>query len=333
MSPSSSKSLTIVIPDDIGGSYAVSPHLAKLKNFGSVRIFGEKPADANALADRIQLADAVVSFRPAFTRFPLAVLERCKALRVLSISGTGIGDVDVAAASIAGIAVANVPGPSNRSVAEHCLGLMLDVSHNITKQDRAIRSGEWTSCQGFELGGLTLGLVGLGGIGKELARMATGIGMNVLSWSRGNDPQRAAAVGATAVTLDELLVRSDVVSLHMTLSPETDRFVGPDFFGRMKPGSIFINTARGGLVDPGALVEALVSGHLAGAGLDVFHAEPLPGDDPLRGLRNVVMTPVSAWNTSDAADRMIGVSIENVVKFLSGTPQNVCNPTNQHRKS
>jgi D-3-phosphoglycerate dehydrogenase len=218
-------------------------------------------------------------------------------------------------------------------VAEHCLGLMLDVAHNITRQDRAIRSGEWASRQGFELGGLTLGLIGLGGIGMELARIATGIGMTALSWSRSNEPERAAAVGAKAVTLDELLVRSDVVSLHMTLGPETTHFVGRDFLARMKPGSILINSARGGLVDPTALVDALNSGRLAGAGLDVFHTEPLPVDDALRGLRNVVMTPVSAWNTSNAADRMIGISIENVVKFLSGAPQNVCNPTDQPWKS
>lgn len=315
---------TIVIPDDIGGSYAASAHLARLKQAGNVVLYSDRPGDA--LAERIAPADAVISFRPAFTRFPAAVLEQAPSLRIVSISGTGVGDVDVAAATAAGIAVANVPGPSNRAVAEHCLGMMLDLAHNITAQDRAVRSGGWSSHQGFELGGRTLGLVGLGGIGSELARLASAIGMEVLSWSRSNDPSKAEAVGAHAVTLDALLERSDVVSLHLTLGPQTTGFADVRFFGRMKPGALFINTARGGLVDPAALTEALRAGRVAGAGLDVFHAEPLPADDPLRQLPDVILTPVSAWNTSDAADRMIATSIDNVLGFLSGRSDNICNP-------
>ena len=317
--------LKVVIPDDIGGSYAASPHLAKLKSLGAVEIFDDKPRNEEALADRIAEADVVVSFRPAFTRFPRQVLEKCRLLRILSTSGTSVGDIDVAAATDAGIAIANVPGAANRSVAEHCLALMLAVARNISSQDRAIRSGEWRSVEGIELSGRTLGLVGLGGIGSELSRIAANLGMTVLSWSRGNSETRAAAVGSKAVSLDQLLGQSDVVSLHLTLTPDTAGFVDVNFFKRMKAGAIFINAARGGLVDLEALSTALREGRLRGAGLDVFPTEPLPKKDRLLDTPNVVMTPVSAWNTADAADRMIGISLDNVVAFLHGTSQNVCN--------
>lgn len=315
----------IVIPDDIGSTYVESPHLARLKAVGEVRIFTDRPANPAELADRMKGAAAVVSFRPAFTRFSASVLSHCKDLAILSISGTSLGDVDLDAASSAGIKVANVPGPSNRAVAEHSIALMLDIARSISRQDRAIRAGEWVGIQGIELGGRTLGLVGFGGIARELAAIARALGMRVLSYSRNLDPQQAASHGAEAVSLEELLAAADVISLHASLNEASRSMVNRDFLSRMKPGAILINTARGGLVDHGALVEALRSGRLRGAGLDVFHAEPLPADDPLRSLPNVVMTPVSAWNTSDASDRMIGTSIDNVVGFLTGAPQNIRN--------
>jgi phosphoglycerate dehydrogenase-like enzyme len=148
----------------------------------------------------------------------------------------------------------------------------------------------------------------------------------VISWSRNNDPARAAAAGSTAVPLQRLLAESDVLSLHLRLGPETCGFLGAREFEQMKPGAILINTARGEIVDETALIGALSSGRLRGAGLDVFAEEPLPAGHPLRALTNVVMTPVAGWNTLDAARRMIGRSIDNVVGFLSGSPVNIVNP-------
>lgn len=315
----------VVVPDDINGAYAGSTHLARLQAVASVRMHAERARGEAELAGRIAGADVVLSFRPAFTKFPKPVIEQAPALRMICISGTGVEDVDVAAATSRGIAVTNVVGTANRAVAELCIGLMFSVARGIAAQDRSVRRGAWEARAGTELGGKTLGIVGLSAIGCELISMARALGMRVISWSRNNDPARAEAAGSVAVGLDELLARSDVISLHPRLNAETRGLIGRDAFRRMKPGAILINTARGGLIEEDALVEALKSGRLAGAGLDVFAVEPLPASHPLLALDNVVMTPVSGWNTVDASERMISQSIDNVVAFLAGKPINVVN--------
>jgi D-3-phosphoglycerate dehydrogenase len=245
---------------------------------------------------------------------------------MICISGSGVEDVAVNEATERKIAVANVPGPSNRAVAEHCLALLLSVARAVPLQDRAIRRGEWKAIRGIELGGKTLGIIGVGGISSELAPIARGFGMSVISWSRNNDAARAAAIGSQAVPFDELLANADVISLHVRLNDSTRNMIGPAQFARMKRGVIVINTARGGLIDEAALVHALNSGQVGGAGLDVFSHEPLPPGHPFIAMDNIVMTPVSAWSTVDASARMINQSIDNVVKFLAGTPVNVVNP-------
>jgi phosphoglycerate dehydrogenase-like enzyme len=316
----------VVIPDDINGAFASSRSLARLESGAAIAIHGSRPAGEAELIGRIRTAAIVLSFRPAFTRFPQAVLAAAAGLRMVAISGTGVEDVDVAAATARGIAVTNVVGPSNRAVAEHCLALLFAVARAVPAQDRSIRRGDWQAVQGIELGGKVLGIVGVSGISSELAPLARALGMTVISWSRNNDPARAAAVGAQAVPLDHLLATADVVSLHVRLNDETRGMIGAAQLARMKPGAILINTARGGLVDETALVGALQGGRLFGAGLDVFAQEPLPGGHPFRSMDNVVMTPVSAWSTADASARMIDQSIDNVLSFLSGTPINVVNP-------
>jgi phosphoglycerate dehydrogenase-like enzyme len=315
----------VVVPDDINNVYAGSPELARLQAVAAVELHATRARDETELAARVGKADAILSFRPAFTRFPKSVIAVAPALKLICISGTGVEDVDMAEATRRGIAVANVVGTANKAVAELCLGLMLSVARSISAQDRSIRNGQWTPRQGIELGGRTLGLVGLGGIAHELAPMARALGMQVISWSRNNDPVRAQALGVAAVELDELLQRSDVVSLHARLNDATRHMIGRAQFARMKPGAILINTARGGLVDEAAMIETLSSGRLAGAGLDVFAAEPLPADHPLLSLDNVVMTPVAGWSTAESSARMIGQSIDNVVGFLAGHPINVVN--------
>jgi phosphoglycerate dehydrogenase-like enzyme len=316
----------IVVPDDTVGAYARSPELARLRAIAAVEVHGSRPADEAALAARIREGDVVLSFRPAFTRFPAAVLREAKRLRLVCISGTGVEDVDVGEATARGIAVANVVGAANRAVAELCLALMLAVARRLVEQDQAIRRGTWQALEGIELGGKTLGIVGLSGISRELIPLAAALGMRVLSYSRDNDPERARTAGATATSLDELLAAADVVSVHVRLNPATTGLIGARELGLMKPGAILINTARGQVVDEAALLEVLRSGRLRGAGLDVFAREPLPPDHPLAGLPNVVMTPVAGWNTVDASERMIRQSIDNVVGFLGGRPLNVVNP-------
>jgi phosphoglycerate dehydrogenase-like enzyme len=316
---------TIVVPDDIGGSFKTSPNIERLTALGSVTFHAQRASGESELVDRIRDADIILSFRPAFTKFPKPVLDGAPHLRMICISGTGVEDVDVREATARRIAVANVPGPSNRAVAEHCLALLFAVARAVPMQDRAIRRGEWKAMQGIELGGKTLGIVGVSGISSELAPLARALGMNVVSWSRNNDAERAAAIGSRAVPLDALLATADVISLHVRLNDETRNMIGDAQFARMKTGAIVINTARGGVIDEAALLRALHAGRIAGAGLDVFAQEPLPAGHPFLAMDNVVMTPVSAWSTVDASARMINQSIENVVRFIAGAPVNVVN--------
>jgi D-3-phosphoglycerate dehydrogenase / 2-oxoglutarate reductase len=316
----------IVVPDDIGGSFKSSSSIERLKKIATVVFHEQRALSDVELIERVQVATVILSFRPAFTRFSTPILDGAPNLRMICISGTGVEDVAVSEATARKIAVANVPGPSNRAVAEHCLALLLSVARAVPAQDRAIRQGEWKAMQGIELGGKTLGIIGISAISSELAPIARGLGMSVISWSRDNDAARAAAIGSQAVSFDELLTNADVVSLHVRLNDSTRNMIGPAQFARMKRGAIVINTARGGVIDENALVHALNSGQVGGAGLDVFSHEPLPPDHPFIAMDNIVMTPVSAWSTVDASARMINQSIENVVKFLAGTPVNVVNP-------
>jgi phosphoglycerate dehydrogenase-like enzyme len=318
---------TIVVPDDIGRAFKSSATIGRLSKNAALIFYEERAKDEAELIERIRPANIVLSFRPAFTKFPKSVLDGAPNLRMICSSGTGVEDIAVSEATARKIAVANVPGPSNRAVAEHCLALLFSVARAVPSQDRVVRRGEWKAIQGIELGGKTLGIVGVSGISSELAPIARGLGMNVISWSRNNDTGRAAAIGSQAVSFDELLASTDVISLHVRLSDETRNMMGAPEFARMKRGAIVINTARGGLIDEDALVHALNSGQVAGAGLDVFAREPLPSGHPFLTMENIVMTPVSAWSTVDASARMINQSIENVAQFLAGAPVNVVNPS------
>lgn len=316
--------LRVVVPDDITSCYAEGgDELARLRRVADVVIHGTRPTPAE-LTERIRDADIVLSFRPAFTRFPAEVIGACSRLRFICIAGAGVEDVDVGFASTRGIAVGNVV-VSKRAIAEYCLALLFDVARRVTEQDRAIRRGAWQSLEGIELGGKTLGIIGLSAIAREFAPLARALGMEVLSWSRDNSPERAAAVGARAAELDQVLAQSDVVSIHLRLFPELHGFFSRERFALLKPGAILINTARGELIDEAAMIEALASGRLRGAGLDVFSHSPLPADHPLLRLDNVVLSPSSAWNSVDSSLRTLRTSIDNVLAFIEGKPASITN--------
>jgi D-3-phosphoglycerate dehydrogenase len=182
----------------------------------------------------------------------------------------------------------------------------------VARMDREVRGGAWTPHEGVQLLGKTLGVIGLGGIGSEVLRIARGVGMDVIAWNRTPKP------GAPLVPLDELLERSDVISMNLTLGDETRGFLGAKHFARMKPGVIFVNTARGALVDEAALIEALRSGHIRHAGLDVFHAEPLKADHPLAQMQNVTITSHAAFRTLEASMTLLRRSIDIVKNILVG---------------
>ena len=311
----------VVVPDDCPPVLALSPAFQTLRDKAAVEYFDTLPGSEERLIERIQEAEIAVNIRSS-SKFTAKVFENCSRLRLVSVWGTGTDNIDLTAAARRGVTVTNTPGVSAFSVAEHALALMLAVARRIPVQDAAVRGGEWPRGQGVELRGKTLGIVGLGAIGRRFAELGRAIGMRVVAWTMHPD----ASLGFELVELDELLRSSDVVSLHVRLSPQTVGMFGAREFGRMKHGAILVNTARGPIVDEAALLEALASKRIAGAGLDVFSVEPLPPGHPLTKLPNVVLTPHSAGITPEALEAGLQLAVSNVWSFLEGNPVNVVPP-------
>jgi phosphoglycerate dehydrogenase-like enzyme len=308
----------IVIPDDAPPVMASSQAYRKLLDRTDVDYYDTLPGSEEGLIQRIASAEIVINIRSS-TRFSEQVFRRSVNLRLLSIWGTGTDNVDLAAAARHGVTVTNTPGVSALSIAEHALALLLAVARRIPRVDAEVRQGRWPRGQAVQMHGKTLGIVGLGAVGRQFARIGGGIGMSVKAWTMHPDP----ALGFELVSLDDLFRLSDVVSLHLRLSADTRGFMGRREMEKMKPSAILINTARGPIVDQEALLEALTSGRIAGAGLDVFDVEPLPFGHPLTHLENVVLTPHSAGVTPEALEAGLQLSIDNVWNFVSGRPTNV----------
>lgn len=216
---------------------------------------------------------------------PTDLIEQCDRLKHIVFLGTGAASyMNLAELALHGIHVHTIKGYGDMAVAEHTVALMFAACRQIARMDRQVRSGTWSTLEGQQLHGKTLGVIGLGGIGSAVSRIGRSLGMEVLAWNRTERPDEQL------VTLDELLTRSDVITLHLALNDDTRGFLGPARVARMKPGVILINTARGALIDEGALIEGLRSGRIRHAGLDVFHNEPLKPDHPLASMENVTLT-------------------------------------------
>jgi phosphoglycerate dehydrogenase-like enzyme len=308
----------VVVPDDWPPVLAASAGFPRLREFAALEYFDTLPGSEAALIERIRDAEVVISVRSS-SRFTQKVFRQCPGLRLVSLWGTGTDNVDLAGASKHGVTITNTPGVSAFSVAEHALALMLAAARAIPAQDAAVRGGAWPRGQGIELRGKTLGIVGLGAIGRRFAELGQAIGMRVVAWTLHPNP----AMGIELTEFDELLRSSDVVSIHVRLSPQTTGMIGAREFGLMKPSALLINTARGAIVEEAALVDALGTKRIARAGLDVFTSEPLPPGHPLTQLPNVVLTPHSAGITPEALEAGLQMAIENVWSFLAGNPANV----------
>lgn len=305
----------VSVPDDWPPVLGVSPALRKMREHADVVYFDTLPGSREVLIERIRNAEAVINIRSS-SKFTDEVFQGCPGLRLVSLWGTGTDNVDLAAAGRRGITVTNTPGVSAISVAEHALALMLAVARGIPGQDAAVREGSWPRGQGIQLSGKILGVAGLGAIGRRLAVLGQAIGMRVITWTMHPD----AALGYELVELDELLRASDVISLHMRLSPDTRGMIGAREFGLMKATAILVNTARGAIVDEAALMDALLSRRIAGAGLDVFSSEPLPAGHALTRMPNVVLTPHSAGITPEALEAGLQMAVDNVLTFLTEPP-------------
>ena len=261
-------------------------------------------------------------------RVDAALINAMPELEFVSSMSVGVDHVDLAALSARRIPLGNTPGVLVDTTADTAFALMLAAARRVVEADQFVRKGNWTQenawapdfFTGKDVSGATLGIVGLGAIGQAMARRAAGFGMEILAWNR--SPR--AVEGVEAVSLEELLLRSDFVSLHVALTDETRGLINAEKVALMKPGSVLVNTARGGIVDEQALADALASGHLAAAGIDVFESEPVPPDNPLLTLPGVVVAPHIGSATTLTRAKMADMAVDNAISALRGQPMGHC---------
>lgn len=314
----------IVVPGDEPIQIQGSPHLDRLEPFGEVIVYPDRPTDEQKL-ERVRDAEVIINSRGAVTwsEDDLGSLTR---LRLIVVCAVGTDSIDLRAATAMGVAVSNQPGRTAGVVAEHIFGLMFAVAKRTAYQTIELKSGRWTRRENVFLQGKTLGVIGTGNIGSELARLANAVGMEVVAWTFHPSAERARRLGLRYLELDELLASADVVSLNVALTDQTRGMIGEREIGLMKPGAFLVNGGRGALVKTDALVRALHSGHLGGAGLDVYDTEPLPADDPILSCEQVVLTPHMADQTPEGMELLNEGAVDNVIAFLEGRPQNIVNP-------
>ncbi|MFI6073680.1 D-2-hydroxyacid dehydrogenase family protein [Actinoplanes sp. NPDC051343] len=284
-----------------------------------VQVLHEHLADP---VEAIDEADVVVAMRER-TPFPAEIFDRLPRLRLLVTTGMANAAIDMEAAAAHGVTVCGTEMHGSRNTAELTWALILACRRHVVTEDRALRDGRWQTTVGTDLAGSTLGLLGLGRLGSQVAAIGRAFDMRVVAWSQNLTPERAAEAGATWVSKHDLFTVSDVVSVHLKLSPRTEGLVGAADLAAMKPSSILINTSRGPIVDQDALVSALASGSIAGAGLDVYDAEPLPAGHPLRGAPNTVLLPHLGYVTEGAYSSMYEQVVEDIAAWRSGSPVRV----------
>ncbi len=316
-----SRNPRIVIPGDEPRQLQGSPHLDRLRPYGEVVLYRDRPISTEEKIQRVRGATCLINSRGA-VKWPGEALHQLPDLRMITVCGIGTDAIDLDAARELGLVVCNIPGRTAPIVAEHALALMLAVARQAWFQTNELKQGRWTVRDNLYLGGKTLGLVGMGSIGAAMARLGQAIGMKIIAWTFHPSDERGRQLGVTLLSLEEVLRNADVVSLHVKLTPQTRGLIGPRELGLMKPGALFINTARGAIVDTQGLVAALQSGRLGGAGLDVFDVEPLPADHPLLACDQVVLTPHIADQNPEGMDILNGGAVDNVIAFLEGRAHN-----------
>ena len=288
------------------------------------------PSPSGDEATLARLAAGVDGIMTCFASVTPAVVRAPAQLKVVARYGIGVDNIAVDVASGRDAVVTNVPDYCVEEVAEHALALLFACARRLTKYDRAVRDENWNSAVGtplYRIAGKTLGIVGFGQIGSRMAAKAQALGLHVLAYSPRLTPADAQDVGCRAVGLAELLKASDFVSLHLPLTPQSAQMFDRARFSRMKSGAIFINTSRGGLVESAALAEALESGHLAAAGVDVLPQEPPEPDDPLLRQDNLVVTPHVAFNSEESLAELQTRTAQSVARVLQGRmPESVVNP-------
>lgn len=297
-----------------------------LNKYGNATVYDRTPQDK--VVERCKDADIVVTNKTPLTK---EIIDQLPCLKFVALLSTGYNIVDYMYLKEKGIPVSNIPSYSTDAVSQLVMAFILELSMNVGLHSQTVRDGEWSASTDFcywktpltELAGKTMGIFGLGRIGKAVAERARAFGMKVIAYTpriHGNEPE-----WIELVTLNEMLERADIVSMHCPLTPETEGIVNAEFISEMKDGAYFINTSRGTVVNEQALADALNSGKLAGAGLDVLSTEPPKKDNPLLTAKNCFITPHIAWASFETRQRLVGIFEENLKAFVNGKPQNVVN--------
>lgn len=301
----------------------------ELEKLGSLTVYDRTPAgDPEEIIRRMEGAEVVLTNKTPITR---RVLDACPSLRFISVLATGYNVVDIAYAREKEIPVSNIPSYGTDAVGQFAIALLLEICHHIGHHSQAVREGRWENCPDWcfwdyplvELAGKTMGIIGFGHIGQKTGTIARAMGMHVLAYDRfENESGRTIA---DYVSLDRLLAESDVIALHCPLFPETEGIINKENIARMKDGVILINNSRGPLVVEQDLADALNTGKVYAAGLDVVSTEPIGKDNPLLKARNCFITPHISWAPRESRQRIMDASVENVKAFLAGKPVHVIN--------
>ena len=298
----------------------------EFRKLGDVTVYDRTPA--NLIDERIGDADILIVNKIEITR---DIMERHENLKYIGLLSTGYNIIDLEAARKKNIPVCNIPAYSTQAVAQHTYALLLEICNKVAHHSDAVMSGRWSNCEDFcfwdgsliELAGKTLGCIGFGSIGKAVAGIAHALGMKVVA--TGSRPTKEGEALADYVSTDELFAVSDVISIHCPLLPETKGLINKDNIAKMKDGVIILNTARGPVINESDLADALNSGKVLAAGVDVVSYEPMEADNPLLSARNILITPHIAWAPLDTRQRLMDIAVRNVQQFLAGHPVNVVN--------
>ena len=299
-----------------------------LGNLGELTVYDRTPADL--IVERIGDAEIVYTNKTPLTK---ATLDSCPQIRFIGVLATGYNVVDVQAAKAKGIPVANIPIYGTAAVAQMAIALLLEICHHVGEHSAAVYRGEWTNNQDWcfwkypliELAGKTMGIIGFGRIGRATGKIAQALGMKVLAFDTNQTPP-GVGEAYEYVELNELFAKADVISLHCPLFPSTEGVINKENIGKMKDGVIIINNSRGQLIVEQDLAEALNSGKVYAAGLDVVSVEPITADNPLLAAKNCFITPHISWAPKESRQRLMDLAVKNLEAFLAGAPINVVNP-------
>lgn len=320
----------VAILDDYAGVALGLADWSPVQNRSEVTVFDRHLSEEEAVAE-LQPFDVACTMRERMA-FPRSLIERLPNLKLVTIVGRSLPNLDMDAATEHGVLVAHSDFAHPRfratrdATPEFAWGLLIATVRNLAEEHRAMREGSWQTTTGMTLSGKTLGLLGLGRLGKRMAEYAKVFDMQVIAWSQNLTDEAAAAAGARRVEKAELFAQSDVVSIHVVLSERTRGLVGAGELALMKPHAYLINTSRGPIVDEAALIAALSSGQIAGAGLDVFDLEPLPADHRLRRLPNVTLSPHLGYVTREMLAAFYADTVDAVAAWLDGAPVRIANP-------